>query len=60
MVKNNSDIKKLIKISIDEDDTFQGPEEHTDVAKLLCKSGSWMNHEKFKSLVPVTVNNESP
>ncbi|KAG2753549.1 hypothetical protein P692DRAFT_20722432, partial [Suillus brevipes Sb2] len=52
MVKNNSDITKLIKISIDEDGTFQGPEEHTEVAKLLRKSGSRMNREKFKSLVP--------
>ncbi|KAG1871542.1 hypothetical protein F4604DRAFT_1681631 [Suillus subluteus] len=52
MVKNNSDIKKLIKISIDEDGTFQGPKEHTEVTKLLHKSGSLMNCEKFKSLVP--------
>ncbi|KAG2157900.1 uncharacterized protein EDB93DRAFT_1246395 [Suillus bovinus] len=51
MVKNNSDIKKLIKVSIDEDGIFQGPEEHTEVTKSLRKSGSWMNHEKFKSLV---------
>jgi len=52
MVKNNSDIKKLIRVSIDEDGTFQSPEEHTQVAKSLRKSGSQMNREKFKSLVP--------
>ncbi|KAG0704060.1 hypothetical protein DFH29DRAFT_778818, partial [Suillus ampliporus] len=52
MVKNNSDIKMLIRVLIDEDGTFQGPEEHTQVAKSLRKSGSRMNREKFKSLVP--------
>ncbi|KAG2096054.1 uncharacterized protein F5147DRAFT_656669 [Suillus discolor] len=52
MVKNNSDIKMLIKISINEDGTFQGPEEHTEVAKSLRKSGSRMTREKFKSLIP--------
>ncbi|KAG0695547.1 hypothetical protein DFH29DRAFT_1005365 [Suillus ampliporus] len=52
MVKNNSDIKMLIRVLIDEDGTFQGPEEHTQVMKLLRKSRSWMNCEKFKSLVP--------
>ncbi|KAG2114665.1 uncharacterized protein F5147DRAFT_649829 [Suillus discolor] len=52
MVKNNSDIKKLIRVLIDEDGTFQGPEEHTEVAKSLCKSGVRMNCEKFKSLIP--------
>ncbi|KAG1837355.1 hypothetical protein DFJ58DRAFT_634831, partial [Suillus subalutaceus] len=52
MVKNNSDIKTLIRILIDEDGIFQGPEEHTQVAKSLRKSGSWMNCKKFKSLVP--------
>ncbi|KAG2074123.1 hypothetical protein BDR04DRAFT_1115943 [Suillus decipiens] len=52
IVKNNSDIKKLIKILINEDGTFQGPKEHTEVVNLVCKSGLWMNHEKFKSLVP--------
>ena len=52
MVKNNLDIKTLIKVLIDEDGTFQGPEEHTEVAKSLRKSGSWMNYEKFKSLIP--------
>ncbi|KAG1732351.1 hypothetical protein EDB19DRAFT_1912077 [Suillus lakei] len=51
MVKNNLDIKKLIRVSIDEDGMFQGPEEHTEVTKSLRKSGSWMNHTKFKSLV---------
>ncbi|KAG0699193.1 hypothetical protein DFH29DRAFT_1002224 [Suillus ampliporus] len=52
MVKNNSDIKMLIRVSINKDGTFQGPKEHTQVAKLLRKSGSQMNHKKFKSLIP--------
>ncbi|KAG0702762.1 hypothetical protein DFH29DRAFT_875000 [Suillus ampliporus] len=52
MVKNNLDIKKLIRVSINKDGTFQGPKEHTQVTKSLRKSGSWMNREKFKSLIP--------
>ncbi|KAG1759929.1 hypothetical protein EDD22DRAFT_848882 [Suillus occidentalis] len=47
LIKNNSDIKKLIKILIDEDSTFQGPKEHTKVTNLNRKK-----FKKFKSLVP--------